>query len=740
MTTYTADSTTEVCNCTGTLLNQIFSTNNSVSVKTLNQSVKPVRQPANLNYSMEWARIQLTILPILSLLIGCIGLIGNCLNFLVLHVYPTSQVTFGGECTARVNLLGLALADFLVCLASLPLAYVQRRHTNHNFMLYYTIYGPGLVTYFLTVSVWMVLLMSIVRYLVVCRPLASRACLTSRHMLYIIALLYALALLFHIPSFLAHTYREDKASQRRAYNSSNQQLVRNQTQQKNTSTTANSANFENFENTTSVTIFVIESEIWNNDSMRIAYAVSQIILTNIGPFIGVVITNVSVIRACRQSDACRKSYTYDSHKIFEKSIHNNLTQEQSSTQLRLQKRHLSYLQRDSNNINQQQIGTGSWRTGSQGKAPVQRIQQRATNRVTPLLLAVILAFLLFTAPFGIVHFVCLQVMSKMGSVVRHDKKALELYMTLNLTVEWTNVIQLLGCASNFFLYFLVSTTFRRTTKRLFQRFYKAAREYQCPNILHAMCSDSKEDSSWDSDTRTKELRKKLADNLDKQLYPQIVANVNCRHSENQCKMNLTTSSSNQIVDSNNSKGSEKRKQNSIKLRFYRANRKRPKSSQDQMCINKSYNTRNALCNIDNEFLGIHTSPPPCVKSSISDIVSCNCVNFHQTHYKYLMNTSLLASSLRALTICPECAHVIGGYASLPESKSCLLKPCSSTSAKNITHCLNDTAHVSETLTEPNNQSVYRNCGNENVIIVEDDITKSGLTKSFYSLPAQSASN
>ncbi|CAH8655576.1 unnamed protein product [Heterobilharzia americana] len=149
-----------------------------------------------------------------------------------------------------------------------------------------------------------------------------------------------------------------------------------------------------------------------------------------------------------------------------------------------------------------------------------------------------------------------------------------------------------------------------------------------------MCSDSKEDSSWDSDTRTKELRKKLADNLDKQLYPQIVANVNCRHSENQCKMNLTTSSSNQIVDSNNSKGSEKRKQNSIKLRFYRANRKRPKSSQDQMCINKSYNTRNALCNIDNEFLGIHTSPPPCVKSSISDIVSCNCVNFHQTHYKY----------------------------------------------------------------------------------------------------------
>ncbi|CAH8655603.1 unnamed protein product [Heterobilharzia americana] len=166
-------------------------------------------------------------------------------EFLVLHVYPTSQVTFGGECTARVNLLGLALADFLVCLASLPLAYVQRRHTNHNFMLYYTIYGPGLVTYFLTVSVWMVLLMSIVRYLVVCRPLASRACLTSRHMLYIIALLYALALLFHIPSFLAHTYREDKASQRRAYNSSNQQLVRNQTQQKNTSTTANSANFEN---------------------------------------------------------------------------------------------------------------------------------------------------------------------------------------------------------------------------------------------------------------------------------------------------------------------------------------------------------------------------------------------------------------------------------------------------------------------------------------------------------------
>ncbi|CAH8579541.1 unnamed protein product [Schistosoma turkestanicum] len=735
--------------------NLILSVNSTVLIKTNTQSTKSTKSMTNSTDSLEWARIQFTILPILSLLIGCIGIIGNCLNFLVLHAYPTSQVTFGGECTARVNLLGLALADFLVCLTSLPLGYVQRRYASHCFMLYYTIYGPGLVTYFLTVSVWMVLLMSIVRYLVVCRPLVSRACLTSRHMLHIITLLYLLALIFHIPSFLTYTYSEEKGIQKRILNSTiqpSEQQIHRKTYLTNTSRT----NFNKTEKNYPVTIFVIEREIWKTESIRIAYTVSQIILTNIGPFIGVVITNVSVIRACRQSDACRKSYTYDSHKTFEKCMNHNVTQEHSSTQIRLQKRYLQYFQRDSNNIHQQHIGSGSWRTNSQGKASAQRLQQRATNRVTPLLLAVIIAFLLFTAPFGIVHFACLQVMSEMGSLVRHDRNARILYMTLNLTVEWTNVIQLLGCASNFFLYFLVSTTFRRTTKRLFQRFYRNAREYKCPNILSVLCSDTK-DTSWNSDTRTNELRRKLADNLAQQFHPQVVPTANCQHNENQCKLGhtssiITTTNNNNNNNNTNSNESDKRIRNSLKLQFFRLNRKRSKSTQSQPLNNKSPLIMNPLCNVNDDFLGIHTSPMSCINSSISDRISCNCVSLHHAHYKYLMNTSILASSLRGLTICPDCAHVIGGYTSLPESKSCLLKPCSSTSSKSNTHCLNNTTtNISENLgmiasiTDGQNTCQhYRNSTNSvnniNKINIDSDNVNNEHTNISDNIPIQSVSN
>ncbi|TNN21435.1 FMRFamide receptor-like [Schistosoma japonicum] len=733
--------------------NLILSINNTVFIKVNKQPTKSGDSIANTTDSFEWARIQFTILPILSLLIGCIGIIGNCLNFLVLHAYPTSQVTFGGECTARVNLLGLALADFFVCLTSLPLGYVQRRYTNHNFMLYYTIYGPGLVTYFLTVSVWMVLLMSIVRYLVVCRPLSSRAFLTSRHMLYIIAMLYLLALIFHIPSFLTYTYSEEKVSQRRILNFTVQQAEQH-IYRKNHSTNTYRASFNKTEKNNPITIFVIEREIWNTDSIRIAYTVSQIILTNIGPFIGVVITNVSVIRACRQSDACRKSYTYDSHKTFEKCINNNVTQDHSSTQIRLQKRYLQYFQRDQNNTHQHHIGTSSWRTNSQGKVSTQRIQQRATNRVTPLLLAVIIAFLLFTAPFGIVHFACLQVMSEMGSLVRHDKNARILYMTLNLTVEWTNVIQLLGCASNFFLYFLVSTTFRRTTRRLFQRFYRNAREYKCPNISHVLCLDTKDDFSWNSDTRTNELRRKLADNLGQQLHPQIVSAANCQHNENQCKVghNVNCNNNQITIYNNSSNGSDKRIKNPVKLQFHRLNRKRSKSTQSQTINSQCPNIMNRFGNINDDFFRIHTSPVPCINSSISDIITCNCVSFHQAHYKYLMNTSFLASSLRGLTICPECAHVIGGYASLPESKSCFLKPCSSTSSKNDAQCSNNTAiNISEILgevqTTSDNQNSYRYNRNLNYRVndvdkttVKNDDMDNEQTNVFYNSPVQSASN
>ncbi|THD20005.1 putative rhodopsin orphan GPCR [Fasciola hepatica] len=448
-----------------------------------------------------WTSVQFSVLPILLLIIACVGLVGNALNLLVLYSYHTTQIASGGECTARVNLLGLALADFLVCLSSLPLGYVQRRHESYSFMLFYTIIGPGLVTYFLVVSVWMVLLMSVVRYMAVCRPLTSRAWLTPRHMFRVIVGIYLVGVIFHIPSFLMFTYENESALQKRntiKCRPTNRTLT-------GPSTTSPTNLTEDCE--ISMAIFVFERPFWRSEAIYIGYHVIHIILTNIGPFIGVLISNIAVIRACRRSDACRRSFMEStSREVAMPGKINN------SPPRYLFKAHL--VNNNNININNSLNPNGIFLWNQQSVAPIrfslQRYPNSATNRVTPLLLAVIIAFLLFTAPFGIVHFVCLQVMRKLGVRVRDNREARQLYTALNLTVEWTNVVQLLGCALNFFLYFLVSTIFRRTTKRTFRRLYKQLRT--CRSELFTSLFSGKTSRSmysWEQDTRTNELRREL---------------------------------------------------------------------------------------------------------------------------------------------------------------------------------------------------------------------------------------
>ncbi|VDP77659.1 unnamed protein product [Echinostoma caproni] len=461
--------------------------------------------------------------PILLMLIACVGLIGNTLNLIVLRSYHTTQITHGGECTARVNLLGLALADFLVCLTSLPLGYVKRRHESFSFMLFYTIVGPGLVTYFLSVSIWMVLLMSVARYLAVCRPLTSRAWLTSRHMFRVILLIYVFGILFHIPSFLMFTYDEelDWFTAR-----STKCLQSNQTMTEHTKHAC----------TQPTVLVVYERPFWRSETVDVTHHVIHILFTNIAPFIGVVISNIAVIRACRRSDQCRRMGVV----VHDKSgSHRSRTSGSSPSHKFMLKAN-----RPPNGVPREPYplrvpGTpttgGFWfnHTGraiscrlpasayTQTASTMIRYPGTATNRVTPLLLAVIVAFLLFTAPFGIVHFVCLRLMRNLGVRVRDNRQARRLYMALNLTVEWTNVVQLFSCASNFFLYFLVSTIFRRTTRRTFRRMYRYIRNAHtyCCSLLSSRCRSNDSDV-WKPDSAVPALQLALNQKLSAQIVPE----------------------------------------------------------------------------------------------------------------------------------------------------------------------------------------------------------------------------
>ncbi|KAL5108275.1 hypothetical protein TcWFU_010384 [Taenia crassiceps] len=131
------------------------------------------------------------VVKILLTAVACLGLVTNCMIVIVLTQLRGSHPVGGGERSARFNLLGLAIADFCICLSTLPLIYSKRTYKRSDIMLYYTLFGPGLVSTFLTVSAWMVVLVSILRS-VICA----------------IVSIYLAAFIFNFPLFLQYDYEE----------------------------------------------------------------------------------------------------------------------------------------------------------------------------------------------------------------------------------------------------------------------------------------------------------------------------------------------------------------------------------------------------------------------------------------------------------------------------------------------------------------------------------------------------
>lgn len=357
-------------------------------------------------------------LHILMLFVSCLGVFTNALIVIVLSQLRGSHSLGGGERSARMNLLGLAIADFCICLSTLPLIFSKRSFEDFNFLLYYTIFGPGLVSCFLTVSAWMVVLLSLLRYLAVCWPIKSRFYLRCNSVVNVIICIYVVAFIFNLPYFLRYTYEEIELPS-----------VNN--------------------GTPKIIAHIIDRNYAGSDLLKDIYSIAHIICTNVGPFISVLLSNISVIVACRRSEIIRLRLEHAQQEV--------VTDGKWTSRQR-------YRESSSHN----HIVPMS--TASRSKVVrCNSLRPRALHRVTPLLLTVIFAFLILSTPFGIVQFVCLKLISQIGSKLRNNKNLLPQYRSLSTTLDWTNFLQVFGCAVNFFLYFMVSTTFRKITKRTFSR-------------------------------------------------------------------------------------------------------------------------------------------------------------------------------------------------------------------------------------------------------------------------------
>ena len=382
------------------------------------------------------------VVKILMVAVACLGLVTNSMIVIVLTQLRGSHPVGGGERSARFNLLGLAIADFCICLSTLPLINSKRTYKKSDIMLYYTLFGPGLVSTFLTVSAWMVVLVSILRYLAVCWPLKSRFYLRYRSVVYVIISIYLAAFIFNLPLFLRYDYEIVQYDDDDTLSNDDAKLVH-----------------------------IIDRIYPHSELLKDIYNIAHIFCTNVGPFIAVLVTNISVIVACKRSEIiCENFENVEPAKVTRPATSSSVS---SSTHL-------------------QNACNAQTKTSTPRQRTILRcnkLRPRALHRVTPLLLAVIFAFLLLSTPFGIVQFVCLKLIDQIGHRIKNNRQLVQQYFILNRLLKWTNFLQVFGCAVNFFLYFMVSQTFRRTTRRTFRRILQRFRRRRGISHLCAyMCS------------------------------------------------------------------------------------------------------------------------------------------------------------------------------------------------------------------------------------------------------------
>ena len=180
------------------LIKELQSTNG-----TLNDSLDKVdrKTPEHTSVKHTWFAI---VIPIISFL----GIVGNVFNLLVLTRRRMLSSMDRLEKSATYGLIALAVSDMLFCVTVFPHAFIYEESYivdgSHSLFLYYKLYGIGLVNLFLMISTWLIVTMSINRYIVVVNPLHARSTLSTFRTVLIIILVYIISTILTLPFFLHH--------------------------------------------------------------------------------------------------------------------------------------------------------------------------------------------------------------------------------------------------------------------------------------------------------------------------------------------------------------------------------------------------------------------------------------------------------------------------------------------------------------------------------------------------------
>ena len=156
--------------------------------------------------TIEHTSVKHTWFEIMIPIISFLGIVGNVFNLLVLTRRRMLASMDRLEKSATYELVALALSDMLFCVTVFPHAFINEESyvvdSGHQYILYYRLYGIGLLNLFLMISTWLIVTMSINRYIVVVYPLHARSTLSTFRTVLIIVLVYVISTLMTLPHFL----------------------------------------------------------------------------------------------------------------------------------------------------------------------------------------------------------------------------------------------------------------------------------------------------------------------------------------------------------------------------------------------------------------------------------------------------------------------------------------------------------------------------------------------------------
>ncbi|ELT95309.1 hypothetical protein CAPTEDRAFT_224006 [Capitella teleta] len=164
---------------------------------------------ANITTTLgEYETLRQTVYSIIIPSICGFGILGNSLNLIIFAYRLSRRCLDNLERSATVGLIALAISDLLFCVVVFPAAFLQHsprgvtqsRLTTLAF--YYSHYRGPLINLFLLTSTWLICLISLERFVVVCKPIRARWVIRVRKTVAIHTGICLLAVTLVIPEFV----------------------------------------------------------------------------------------------------------------------------------------------------------------------------------------------------------------------------------------------------------------------------------------------------------------------------------------------------------------------------------------------------------------------------------------------------------------------------------------------------------------------------------------------------------